>query len=121
MISITTKSPYAVLALAELGRSGGTDPAATPLGIGLSSYVERSGGEPGALYEFAGVEACPDGTVVADGIEAEKLRIVDFQNPGGLNRVGTSYFQASPDMVPAPAAAEVRQRPRGNASAQPAR
>jgi len=26
MISITSKSPYAVLALAELGRSGGTDP-----------------------------------------------------------------------------------------------
>ena len=30
MISITTKSPYAVLALAELGRSGGQDPV--PIG-----------------------------------------------------------------------------------------
>jgi Rrf2 family cysteine metabolism transcriptional repressor len=30
MISITTKSPYAVLALAELGRSNGTDPV--PIG-----------------------------------------------------------------------------------------
>ena len=30
MISITTKSPYAVLALAELGRSSGTDPV--PIG-----------------------------------------------------------------------------------------
>jgi Rrf2 family protein len=30
MISITSKSPYAVLALAELGRSGGTDPV--PIG-----------------------------------------------------------------------------------------
>jgi Rrf2 family cysteine metabolism transcriptional repressor len=30
MISITTKSPYAVLALAELGRSAGTDPV--PIG-----------------------------------------------------------------------------------------
>jgi Rrf2 family transcriptional regulator, cysteine metabolism repressor len=30
MISITTKSPYAVLALAELGRSGGEDPV--PIG-----------------------------------------------------------------------------------------
>jgi len=30
MISITTKSPYAVLALAELGRSGGTEPV--PIG-----------------------------------------------------------------------------------------
>ena len=30
MISITTKSPYAVLALAELGRSGGAEPV--PIG-----------------------------------------------------------------------------------------
>jgi Rrf2 family protein len=30
MISITTKSPYAIVALAELGRSGGTDPV--PIG-----------------------------------------------------------------------------------------
>jgi len=30
MISITTKSPYAILALAELGRSGGSDPV--PIG-----------------------------------------------------------------------------------------
>jgi Rrf2 family cysteine metabolism transcriptional repressor len=30
MISITTKSPYAVLALAELGRSGGSEPV--PIG-----------------------------------------------------------------------------------------
>ncbi|MGI8329173.1 xanthine dehydrogenase family protein molybdopterin-binding subunit [Actinomadura scrupuli] len=41
------------------------DPAAAPLGIGLSCYVERTGGEPGGLHEFGGVEACPDGTVVA--------------------------------------------------------
>ncbi|MDH2424448.1 xanthine dehydrogenase family protein molybdopterin-binding subunit [Sphaerisporangium sp. TRM90804] len=41
------------------------DPDAPPLGIGLSCYVERSGGEPGGLHEFGGVEACPDGTVVA--------------------------------------------------------
>ncbi|MFC7381034.1 xanthine dehydrogenase family protein molybdopterin-binding subunit [Sphaerisporangium rhizosphaerae] len=41
------------------------DPAALPLGIGLACYVERSGGEPGGLHEFGGVEACPDGTVVA--------------------------------------------------------
>ncbi|MCW2887905.1 MAG: aerobic carbon-monoxide dehydrogenase large subunit [Streptosporangiaceae bacterium] len=41
------------------------DPAAMPLGIGLSCYVERSGGEPGGLHEFGGVEACPDGAVIA--------------------------------------------------------
>ncbi|MER5624641.1 xanthine dehydrogenase family protein molybdopterin-binding subunit [Streptosporangium sp. NPDC002544] len=38
---------------------------ALPLGIGLSCYVERSGGEEGGLHEFGGVEACPDGTVIA--------------------------------------------------------
>ncbi|MFC4587614.1 xanthine dehydrogenase family protein molybdopterin-binding subunit [Sphaerisporangium corydalis] len=41
------------------------DPAALPLGIGLACYVERSGGEPGGLHEFGGVEAREDGTVVA--------------------------------------------------------
>ncbi|MGP4043149.1 xanthine dehydrogenase family protein molybdopterin-binding subunit [Streptomyces sp. 2A115] len=41
------------------------DPNALPLGIGLSCYVERSGGEPGGLHEFGGVEAHADGTVTA--------------------------------------------------------
>jgi aerobic carbon-monoxide dehydrogenase large subunit len=41
------------------------DPDALPLGIGLSCYVERSGGEPGGLHEFASVEAHEDGTIVA--------------------------------------------------------
>ncbi|MEU6520575.1 xanthine dehydrogenase family protein molybdopterin-binding subunit [Streptomyces sp. NPDC046978] len=38
---------------------------ALPLGIGLSCYVERSGGEPGGLHEFAALEAQEDGVVVA--------------------------------------------------------
>jgi carbon-monoxide dehydrogenase large subunit len=41
------------------------DPDTLPLGIGLSCYVERSGGEPGGLHEFGGVEAHEDGTVIA--------------------------------------------------------
>jgi carbon-monoxide dehydrogenase large subunit len=41
------------------------DPDALPLGIGLSCYVERSGGEPGTLFEVGSVEACPDGMIVA--------------------------------------------------------
>ncbi|MGW2770807.1 xanthine dehydrogenase family protein molybdopterin-binding subunit [Streptomyces sp. NPDC001275] len=49
---------------AEQARRRG-DPDALPLGIGLSCYVERSGGEPGGLHEFAGIEAHDDGTVVA--------------------------------------------------------
>src|SRR5258706_13823156 len=38
------------------------DPDALPLGIGLSCYVERSGGEPGGLHEFGSLEVDEDGT-----------------------------------------------------------
>ncbi|RMB84276.1 aldehyde oxidase [Streptomyces shenzhenensis] len=41
------------------------DPDALPLGIGVSCYVERSGGEPGGLHEFGSLEAHEDGTVTA--------------------------------------------------------
>ncbi|MFK0110000.1 xanthine dehydrogenase family protein molybdopterin-binding subunit [Streptomyces sp. NPDC091217] len=41
------------------------DQDALPLGIGLSCYVERSGGEPGGLHEFAALEAREDGMIVA--------------------------------------------------------
>ncbi|MGW4736028.1 xanthine dehydrogenase family protein molybdopterin-binding subunit [Streptomyces shenzhenensis] len=41
------------------------DPDALPLGIGVACYVERSGGEPGGLHEFGGLEAHEDGTVTA--------------------------------------------------------
>ncbi|MFI6724151.1 xanthine dehydrogenase family protein molybdopterin-binding subunit [Streptomyces sp. R-74717] len=42
-----------------------SDPDALPLGIGLSCYVERSGGEPGGLHEFGSIEVYEDGTVTA--------------------------------------------------------
>ncbi|MFQ6394953.1 xanthine dehydrogenase family protein molybdopterin-binding subunit [Nocardia sp. KC 131] len=41
------------------------DPTAKPIGIGLSCYVERSGGEPGGLFEFGSIEVHQDGTVTA--------------------------------------------------------
>ncbi|MDW6057338.1 molybdopterin cofactor-binding domain-containing protein [Streptomyces sp. FXJ1.4098] len=41
------------------------DPGALPLGIGVSCYVERSGGEQGGLHEFGSLEAHEDGTVTA--------------------------------------------------------
>ncbi|WP_327369529.1 xanthine dehydrogenase family protein molybdopterin-binding subunit [Streptomyces sp. NBC_01217] len=40
-----------------------TDPTAKPLGIGISCYVERSGGEPGGLHEFGSIEVAEDGTI----------------------------------------------------------
>ncbi|MFE4019386.1 xanthine dehydrogenase family protein molybdopterin-binding subunit [Streptomyces sp. NPDC059101] len=41
------------------------DPDALPLGIGVSCYVERSGGEPGGLHEFGSLDVHEDGTVTA--------------------------------------------------------
>jgi carbon-monoxide dehydrogenase large subunit len=41
------------------------DPSALPLGIGLCCYVERSGGEPGGVFTFAGLEAREDGSIIA--------------------------------------------------------
>ncbi|MFJ2296992.1 xanthine dehydrogenase family protein molybdopterin-binding subunit [Streptomyces sp. NPDC087894] len=41
------------------------DPSAKPIGIGLSCYVERSGGEPGGLFEYGGIEVHKDGNVTA--------------------------------------------------------
>ncbi len=41
------------------------DPDALPLGIGVSCYVERSGGEPGGLHETGSLEVHEDGTVTA--------------------------------------------------------
>ncbi|MFD1271100.1 xanthine dehydrogenase family protein molybdopterin-binding subunit [Streptomyces kaempferi] len=42
-----------------------SDPTAKPLGIGLSCYVERSGGEPGGLHEFGSIEVGADGVITA--------------------------------------------------------
>jgi aerobic carbon-monoxide dehydrogenase large subunit len=42
-----------------------TDPAGLPLGIGLASYVERSGGDPGGLHEFGSIEVGEDGIITA--------------------------------------------------------
>lgn len=41
------------------------DPDAFPLGIGISCYVERSGGEKGGLHEFGSLEVTEDGGVIA--------------------------------------------------------
>jgi aerobic carbon-monoxide dehydrogenase large subunit len=42
-----------------------TDPAALPLGIGVSCYVENSGGVPGWMHETGGVEVGEDGSITA--------------------------------------------------------
>ncbi|KUN03370.1 aldehyde oxidase [Streptomyces yokosukanensis] len=42
-----------------------TDPDALPLGIGISCYVERSGGEAGGLHEFGSLQVTEDGRITA--------------------------------------------------------
>ncbi|MFJ5921133.1 xanthine dehydrogenase family protein molybdopterin-binding subunit [Kitasatospora sp. NPDC092948] len=100
------------------------DPAALPLGIGLCCYVERSGGEPGGLHEFGGVEAAADGTVVARcgaapagqghetvfpalvaealGVDASRVRLVEGdtdEQPEGLGSFGSRSAQVAGAML----------------------
>lgn len=44
--------------------------------------------------ETSSIEVQNNGSVVADGIEVDQLRVVAFTDPNILQRVGTSYFQA---------------------------
>ncbi|WP_157520448.1 xanthine dehydrogenase family protein molybdopterin-binding subunit [Herbidospora daliensis] len=114
------------LALRTLGYDGWraeqarrrADPDAFPIGIGLSCYVERSGGERGSLHEYVGVEAGDDGTVTARcgaassgqshatvfpalvaetlGVEPARVRLVEGDTdelPGGVGSFGSRSAQ----------------------------
>jgi len=108
---------------AEQGRRW-SDPAAQPLGIGLSSYVERSGGEPGGLQETGGVEAGADGTITAWcgtacsgqghetgfpalvartlGVNSERVRLIEGdtdQQPEGLGSFASRSAQIAGAML----------------------
>ncbi|MFD7593711.1 xanthine dehydrogenase family protein molybdopterin-binding subunit [Kitasatospora sp. NPDC059812] len=101
-----------------------TDPDALPLGIGLSCYVERSGGEPGGLHEFGGVEAAADGTVLvrcgaapagqghetvfpalvaeALGVDPGRVRLVEGdtdEQPEGMGSFGSRSAQVAGAML----------------------
>lgn len=43
------------------------------------------------------IEVLNNGAVIADGIEVDQLKVVAFQNPHELQRIGSSYFSAPPD------------------------
>ncbi len=114
------------LALRTLGYDGWraeqarrrADPGALPVGIGLSCYVERSGGERGSLHDYVGVEAGEDGSVVARcgaassgqshatvfpalvaetlGVEPARVRLVEGDTdelPGGVGSFGSRSAQ----------------------------
>lgn len=58
----------------------------------------------------ATIEILGDGTVIADGAEIDRLRLVAFQNPHEMQRVGTSYFVAPASAATLPTELlEVRQ------------
>ena len=54
------------------------------------------------------IEILSDGNVIVDGAEVDRLKVTAFQNPGELQRVGSTYFQASPESATSTVAAEVR-------------
>lgn len=43
------------------------------------------------------IEVLKNGAVIADGIEVDQVKVVAFQDPRQLQRIGTSYFSAPPD------------------------
>lgn len=55
------------------------------------------------------IEVLPNGSVVADGMPIDQLRLATFPDFAALNRVGTSYFQPPPGMESQPAEATVFQ------------
>ncbi len=42
----------------------------------------------------AEIEVLGNGAVIADGVEVDQLRVVAFEDPNALQRVGATYFQA---------------------------
>lgn len=48
----------------------------------------------------AGIEIVGDGTVLADGLEVDQLRIVEFAEPSQLQRIGSSSFMAPKGVEP---------------------
>ncbi|MFF2142270.1 xanthine dehydrogenase family protein molybdopterin-binding subunit [Kitasatospora sp. NPDC058190] len=110
------------------------DPQALPLGIGVSCYVERSGGEPGGLHEFGSAEAHADGTVTVRcgaapsgqghetvfpalvakvlGIAEERVRLVEGdtdEQPEGLGSFASRSAQVAGAMLQHVAAMLIEQ------------
>ena len=70
--------------------------------MGVSGPIDLP---PGTLN----IDVLSNGAVIADGIEVDQLKIVAFENPSSLQRVGTSYFQAPPNAPTVQGTADVFQ------------
>ncbi len=60
-------------------------------------------GTAGAIMlpaEAASVTIASDGTVAADGQEVGRIRVVRFESPDGIRKVGASFFEALAGAVP---------------------
>jgi flagellar basal body rod protein FlgG len=76
--------------------------------------VEGTAG-PIALPQGAGrIEILPDGVVVADGNQVDQIKVVAFQNMQDMQRVGSSFFQPTPNASLSLTLPEVRQMYREN-------
>lgn len=70
--------------------------------IGVSGQIDLP---PGSLE----INVLANGSIIADGVELDQLRIVTFQNPGDLQRAGSTYFQAPTNAPTIPDGAAVFQ------------
>lgn len=77
----------------------------TPDGL----VVLGRGGPIGLPLNTQRIEVLNDGSVVADGVAVDQIRVTGFQNPAELQRVGSSYFQALPETVRSQVATGFRQ------------
>jgi flagellar basal body rod protein FlgG len=89
--------------------------------VSESGYVLR--GEEGPIQvppETIRVQVSPDGTVIADGVEAGRIRPVRFADMRQLTAVGPTLYSAGAGARPTPAEGRVMQGYREGSNVQPA-
>ena len=74
---------------------------------GLS--VRSSGGRITIPADASEISIGKDGTVKADNAEIGRLQLAEFQDPSGLQRVGTTLFEGPQGPAPAPGTFKVEQ------------
>ena len=71
--------------------------------------VKGLGGPINLPANATSIEIVGDGTLLADGLEVDQLRLVEFADPTKLLRVSSSSFAAPPGVEPVAAQSDVRQ------------
>jgi len=92
-------------------RSGSLRAAPDGKLVTADGYAVRGGnGTPLVIQGSAPVEIAPDGTVRQNGNIVGQLAVVDFTDPGGLVKQGSTYFRADPSEQPVAAAGTTVQQ-----------